>query len=311
MMVSRRVTTVYLRRVRPALVGIRRETSRTPVGVTNSARALGPACDTAGMGSYTFGDDEVVIAPTHDIVLQRLPIVSGDREVFVLHRRISYYDDNTQTSYTVGDNPEFHTDLASVPQLLTWLVPKSGRHLPAALVHDSMVDDDSIERFEADRIFRDGMRDLGVGFVRRWVMWTAVSFKTIQKRGSTLLKFGMYASFALIVILGTAATVTLVTDLELVPWMGRRPWWAEMLLGFAGAVVIPPILGALMWRPIWKAGIIAGVGVAVLLHVMVAVGVVYGLYAGIERLPRWAQWTLAVIIGTASSVAFGYGLATA
>ena len=34
---------------------------------------------------------------------------------------------------------DFTTDLASVPMLFTWLVPKSGAHLPAALLHDGLV----------------------------------------------------------------------------------------------------------------------------------------------------------------------------
>src|SRR5262245_34215965 len=38
-------------------------------------------------------------------------------------------------------NEKFTTDLASVPSLLTWLVPKSGAHLPAALIHDGLIPD--------------------------------------------------------------------------------------------------------------------------------------------------------------------------
>ena len=33
------------------------------------------------------------------------------------------------------------TDLTSVPWLFTWLVPKTGAHLPAALLHDGLVGD--------------------------------------------------------------------------------------------------------------------------------------------------------------------------
>ncbi len=58
-----------------------------------------------------------------------------------------------------------------MPSWFTWLIPKSGLHLPAALIHDGLVvapgepqtyvADHEIPRATADQIFRDGMRDLG------------------------------------------------------------------------------------------------------------------------------------------------------
>ena len=109
------------------------------------------------MGVYTYGSDPITIGDTGNIVLERLPIRSGDRELFRLHRTVTFTgrrDDGSSYSYTVppADDPEFVTDLTSVPQLLTWLVPKSGRHLPAALIHDAMVDDSRFDRFENDQI---------------------------------------------------------------------------------------------------------------------------------------------------------------
>jgi hypothetical protein len=50
----------------------------------------------------------------------------------------------------------FCTDLASVPQFLTWLVPVAG-------LHD-----------RADGIFRRMLRELGVPTVRRWLFFTGV-----------------------------------------------------------------------------------------------------------------------------------------
>lgn len=84
-----------------------------------------------------------------------------------------------------ADGGTLTTDLASVPQFLTWLVPKDGRHTPAAILHDALMpsgtrlyDGPKVDRVEADRIFRNAMRHLGVPFLRRWIIWSAVSMMT-------------------------------------------------------------------------------------------------------------------------------------
>lgn len=268
------------------------------------------------MGRFEYGDAPVEIAPTTDIVLQRLPIKRGDREEFTLHRTIRYVIDDGEPGgpfrYLVPPpDGQFRTDLASVPQLLTWLVPKSGRHLPAALIHDALVDDPTIDRFRADRIFRDAMGDLDVGLVRRWLMWTAVSVKTIQKRGTTSLRIGAITSAIVIPVLGVLATANLFVDRTLVPWMGSRHWALELVLGLAGAIVVPLVMGALLWRPIRIAGVIAGVAAAVLFHAMVLVATVYGLYQLVEDRRRTTQIALGTVVVTAASAAFAFGIVTA
>jgi len=79
----------------------------------------------------------------------------------------------------------FKTDLASIPRPVTWLIPKDGRHTPAALLHDALMPKTptiyhgpELDRVEADRIFRNAMRHLGVPFLRRWIIWSAVSLAT-------------------------------------------------------------------------------------------------------------------------------------
>lgn len=92
----------------------------------------------------------------------------------------------------MGPGDPFRSDLTSVPSLFTWLVPRTGRHLPAALVHDGLIasrgepaaystsTDVAVPRVDADRIFREAMGDLGTGFFRRWLMWSAVSLATVM-----------------------------------------------------------------------------------------------------------------------------------
>ena len=264
------------------------------------------------MGVFTYGDDTIIIGDTQNIVLERLPIQQGDCEEFRLHRTVTYATtlDGAPFLYTVppADQPDWVTDLASVPQLLTWLVPTSGKHLPAALVHDALVDDPAIDRYEADALFRDGMGDLEVGFIRRWLMWTAVTFETIRKRADLPTKIRTFGSLVLIVLLGAAATVNLATDIAVLPWMGSEEgvggFLVEAGFGLAGAVVIPIVLGALFWAPVRIAGVIAGVAIAVLFHAMLLLAAVYGFYRLLESTPRRLQQIVGIVLVVAATVAF-------
>jgi hypothetical protein len=82
----------------------------------------------------------------------------------------------------------FDTDLASIPRALWWLISPGGRHGKAAVLHDylyrvrprvsytgegfeAVMD---LARGQADRVFREAMREDGVGLLRAWVMWAAV-----------------------------------------------------------------------------------------------------------------------------------------
>ena len=271
------------------------------------------------MGEFSYGSDPITIGDTGNIVLERLPIQSGDRELFRLHRTVTYtttLDDGTVFEYTVPppSDPDFVTDLTSVPQLLTWLVPKSGKHLPAALVHDGLVDETSIDRFEADRIFRDAMGDLDVGFIRRWIMWTAVSIETIRRRGGRLRLLRTFGSLLVVVLLGVAATVNLAIDRTVLPWMGTRRGFdgflVELGFGLAGAIVIPIVLGLLFWAPIRIAGMIAGVAVAVLLHAIAVTAVVYGFYRLLERTPRRVQQIVGAAVVALATATFVWSFLT-
>src|SRR4051812_49734978 len=62
-------------------------------------------------------------------------------ETFALGRRLGYADRHLGELLVPADLATFRTDLTSVPALFTWLVPKTGAHLPAALLHDGLVCD--------------------------------------------------------------------------------------------------------------------------------------------------------------------------
>ena len=262
------------------------------------------------------------------IVLERH--AEEDVETFALTRRLAYLDRHLG-ELLVPATPDFRTDLTSVPALFTWLVPKTGAHLPAALLHDALVagrddptsyvstDGHEVDRVEADRVFRDAMADTGTGVIRRWIVWTAVTVATIfvgqavpwsrPKHWSYRVAAGV--TIASIVYLGYCATSDLVDRswvgaLDL-PWMGDRTWWVEAAGGFSGAVVVPLAL-SLLWGRLRVAGAIAGVVLAVLLHVTVGLALIGATYLALERLARRSPllgWGLAAAVAVGSLVVFG------
>jgi len=225
----------------------------------------------------------------------------GSREEWYLERRIAYRDRHLGDIVVPRDKRTFTTDLTSVPQLFTWLVPRTGTHLAAALVHDALtppfgqddepdwvVPPDAVTQMQADRVFRDAMADLGTPLIRRWMVWSAVSIPTAW--GVSRLRAGLgYASLLAIAVLGWFATIDLFDQGEWLPWMGEHKWYVELVFGGIGALVVPLILSMLWPIGLRKAGAITGVALAALLHVTIAVGAVTFIYQFAEyRLGVWA-----------------------
>lgn len=75
----------------------------------------------------------------------------------------------------------FLTDFATVPHALTWLVPRTGIYNRAAVLHDYMISiPDVVSRKDADGVFRRVLRELDVGPIRRWIMYTGVRIGTLM-----------------------------------------------------------------------------------------------------------------------------------
>jgi Protein of unknown function (DUF1353) len=125
----------------------------------------------------------------------------------------------------------FVTDFASAPGLFTWLVPRYGRFTKAAILHDFLCDEAKEGRFirsQADRIFRRVMRELGVGFIRRWVMWAAV------RLGSGWGVFQPNLWQFLLVLLIAAPTAAFVLTPTVVILVALAVFWIVELLFFLG-----------------------------------------------------------------------------
>ncbi|WP_420452374.1 DUF1353 domain-containing protein [Ilumatobacter sp.] len=206
------------------------------------------------------------------------------REEFSLGRHIAYVDSKVGVVIVPADLGPFRTDLTSVPRFFAWLVPKTGLHLPAAILHDGLVHDeaeprtyiapDLIERETADRIFRDAMGDLGTSLLRRWLIWTTVMLATLTSARDRARWIPTIAATAILVVaLGTLATIDLLDHRDVLPWMGERPLVVELVTGLIAAIAVATVV-ALAWGRLWIAGFISATAVAFLFHVTALIVVV-------------------------------------
>ncbi len=269
-----------------------------------------PGIDTSGF--FNPGD------PLRPYAVRLVQQITSGLEQFQLEEPIGYWDAHVGGIIVPANLAHFRTDLTSVPSWFTWLVPRTGVHLPAALIHDGLIlapDEPQtyiasqvIDRETADRIFRDGMRDLDTTPLRRWLIWSAVataSMLTGPLRRTWRGWLAVAATAAVVLVLGTLATIDLLDLRDTLPWMGDRPAWLELLYGAIGALVIPPLVSPL-WGKRWQAGAIGGVAAAFLLHVTLAILFVTSLFstaeAAIQGQTRTALGWLAAAVGLVAAV---------
>ncbi|WP_141124948.1 DUF1353 domain-containing protein, partial [Salmonella enterica] len=62
----------------------------------------------------------------------------------------------------------------TIPRIFWILLPPDGKYAKAAIIHDYLYDNALRTKYEADRIFLDGMAVLGVPRWKRTVMYWAV-----------------------------------------------------------------------------------------------------------------------------------------
>lgn len=166
------------------------------------------------------------------------------------------------------------TDLASVPEFLTWLVPRYGRHTLPALLHDHLVvpDMNANLREQADTTFRDTMGAAKVPLVRRWMMWAAVSLAT-QWQQSWKTKVLVLAWLALYALAGFDLFFALI---------GRRPVPAVSSFAAIAVILVSPLALSLVWGSRYWFGLIVAYSVLVLPASLVAVGLTLALYVLVE-----------------------------
>ena len=97
--------------------------------------------------------------------------IEGTTNHFVVKSNFVYISERYRIEVRAG----LETDGASVPRIF-WNIfpPVSGRYLEAAVLHDALYASKLIDRKEADKIFLEAMKDLGVSLWKRKVMYWAV-----------------------------------------------------------------------------------------------------------------------------------------
>jgi Protein of unknown function (DUF1353) len=151
------------------------------------------------------------------------------------------YEGNTETFVVPAG---FETDFASVPRVFVWLLPRYGKYTKAAILHDwlcARVRAGTFDRADADGLFRRSMRELGVPFVRRWLMWAAVRWGAGPR---SLVSPGL--GQLLLVLLVTVPSVVVFAAPVVVIVAAMVLFWLVELLAF---VVLLPFSHKTVNRP--------------------------------------------------------------
>jgi len=222
-------------------------------------------------------------APLVSIELGQVPVTAP---TFQLRERIGYFDPAEGPSATVwadAHRPDpfpsdgNRTDLASVPTIFWSLIASYGRQTAPAVVHDSeswrirsLPPTQALaQRKRADRMFRLGLRELGVSPFRAWLMWTFVSFERYQKHST--------ARFVGLLLLGSAGLLLVAAAPTL--WLAAGiPWWQALLVGVA------PLLTSLAAGRQWRLLVWGSYAGALLLPVAVLQIAAYVPYLLVENL---------------------------
>lgn len=149
------------------------------------------------------------------------------------------------------------TDLASVPGPFRWWVKSYGIHTPAALIHDRFIGDPEpgdpgrplgVTEQQIDRYFRFMLRELGVPFFRRWLMWAAVAGRTRihggLRRATSMVIWFVLAVFGVVVIVAGAVGGEwgLIAVATLLPIPASALWGRQAGAGLIIAYVGVPCL---------------------------------------------------------------------
>jgi hypothetical protein len=174
-----------------------------------------------------FSDDSEVV------------VRQADEQFWELTRPLEYRG-NTDTFVVPAG---MLTDFASVPRPFVWFIPQYGRYTMAAILHDylwsRLAARGKLSWIDADAIFRRALRELGVAFLRRWVMWAAVRWTALPKPRGTegwwreAHRVVLFTLLALPFVLVPAAVITV----ELAAfYLVELLFWGPLRLG-AGARV--------------------------------------------------------------------------
>ena len=159
------------------------------------------------------------------------------------------------------------TDLASVPVALRWFVGSYGVHTPAALLHDRLIGPTNtlgVPDAQADRFFRFMLTELGVRFLRRWMMWTAVAFGT---RWRTTRLRRLLIVWLLVATVGMSSFIYGIATSN----------WA-----LVAVATVAPLPASALWGKQYGAGLTAAATAVWVLPPTIMAAVGYGIYRALE-----------------------------
>lgn len=232
---------------------------------------------------------------------------TGD-DCFALQSRIIFTRDTGLNKFvekgrihqdTIGDIIELRpdqlpdTDLASVPRLFRWLLTSYGAHTPAVLIHDRLIGwtepPDGWRDTDADRYLRFMLQASGVSLLTRWLMWTAVAFRTrwSAPRYRTAQRIGL-GIWCLLALVGIVAAVLAVVGLWWGwPAMPGSDGWPAVLgsWGLPAIVAVAlPVPAAALWGRQAAAGLIAVVCAPWVFPPAIIGAAGYGCFRVLDRL---------------------------
>jgi hypothetical protein len=206
-----------------------------------------------------------------------------ERKKFVLKSEIHYGGEtgledkiDEQTMEDIRTLPAgIKTDLASVPGPLRWFLGSYGAHTPAVLIHDRLIPtppelQGKMTDQYADRYLRFMAKDVGMRWLKRWVMWSGVALRT-RWAGGGLRKL----SVVLWVVAAVAGMITFATA-AVDGDIGRMLLATLAVFAFAG-----------LWDRQYGAGVIGGITAPWLLPPAILAVIGLGIYVIFEFTFGW------------------------
>lgn len=108
------------------------------------------------------------------------------KDHWIVKKEFRYYVDGDKNKVVIVPRG-FLTDGASVPRLFWGIIPPWGKYGQAVVLHDYLCEIggywnygvwETIQRKDADLIFKSALEELGVKSPTRWLMYAAVSLYT-------------------------------------------------------------------------------------------------------------------------------------
>lgn len=160
---------------------IDQELCRRVLAAAKGASAAAAESESAALAVEIFGADDRFVT---DLVQSPVPFVIERRQKgagnYVIRSGLIYIHVRSRPHVAVIVPPHYVTDHASVPAFLRGVIPQSGAHSAAAVLHDWLYTVAEPpkrparfhqERLRADRMFLEAMRTSGVSAARRSALY--------------------------------------------------------------------------------------------------------------------------------------------